>query len=132
MGRSHRRGTSMRTTSETSPPRLCKRRRRIEHLPRYRRKGTPKGFRVAWGLVAARLGSKRNRGAFRSAFWFDSTRPGGQSTAEGMQTRLSDWGSGKRPHPTWPQARARSEAAQNRVEAAISARRSAQTGIADH
>ena len=90
------------------------------------------GLPVAWGLVAARLGSKRNRGAFRSAFWFDSTRPDGQSTAEGMQTRLSDWGSGKRPHPTWPQARARFEAAQNRVEAAISARRSAQARIADH
>ncbi|MDU0348050.1 DEAD/DEAH box helicase [Actinomyces sp. MRS3W] len=83
----------------------------------------------AWGLVAARLGSKRNRGAFRSAFWFDQqnrkTRmplPGGTR----MQTRLKQWRDGEVPHVSWHEARARFRRAERRVEELISRRRAAQ------
>jgi hypothetical protein len=47
---------------------------------------------VAWGLVAARLGRKRNRSAFHSAFWFDETEPKTKTRSDAvprMQTRLA-------------------------------------------
>src|SRR5699024_12443107 len=50
---------------------------------------------AAWGLVAARLGNKSNRGAFRSEFWFDKTDPRTKQplpgTAPRMQSRLLQW-----------------------------------------
>ena len=85
--------------------------------------------RKAWGLVAARLGSKRNRAAFRSAFWFDVTDrdkkriPG---TAPRMQTRLNQWRDGKEPYKTWPQARADFCWAERRVDELIAQREAAQ------
>ena len=83
----------------------------------------------AWGLVAARLGNKRNRGAFRSAFWFDVTGrdkkriPG---TAPRMQTRLSQWRDGKAPYKSWPQARADFCRAEQRVDDLLAQREEAQ------
>ena len=52
---------------------------------------------TAWGLVAARLGRKRNRSAFHSAFWFDEKDPKTKKPVENgvprMQTRLRRQGS---------------------------------------
>ncbi|PHP52979.1 AAA family ATPase [Actinomyces ruminis] len=83
----------------------------------------------AWGLVAARLGNKRNRAAFRNAFWFDrqdwKTRtplPGG----ERMQTRLKQWRDGESPYPRWEEARASFRRAEQRVDELLKRRRAAQ------
>jgi len=82
----------------------------------------------AWGLVAARLGNKRNRAAFRNSFWFDQqdwkTRtpvPGG----ERMQTRLKQWKDDK-TQVNWEEARADFRRAERRVEELIGRRRRAQ------
>ena len=86
----------------------------------------------AWGLVAARLGNKRNRGAFRSAFWFDVTGrdkkpvPG---TAPRMQTRLNQWRDGKVPYKSWPQAREDFRRAERRVDELLAQREAAQCRI---
>lgn len=83
----------------------------------------------AWGLVAARLGNKRNRGAFRSAFWFDVTGrdkkpiPG---TAPRMQTRLNQWRDGKMPYKSWSQAREDFRRAERRVDELLAQREAAQ------
>jgi len=83
----------------------------------------------AWGLVAARLGNKRNRGAFRSAFWFDVTGrdkkpiPG---TAPRMQTRLNQWRDGKMPYKSWSQAREDFRRAERRVDELFAQREAAQ------
>ena len=83
----------------------------------------------AWGLVAARLGNKRNRGAFRSAFWFDVTGrdkkpiPG---MAPRMQTRLNQWRDGKMPYKSWPQAREDFRRAERRVDELFAQREAAQ------
>jgi len=83
----------------------------------------------AWGLVAARLGNKRNRGAFRSAFWFDVTGrdkkpiPG---MAPRMQTRLNQWRDGKMPYKSWPQAREDFRRAERRVDELLAQREAAQ------
>ena len=85
--------------------------------------------RKAWGLVAARLGNKRNRGAFRSAFWFDVTGrdkkpiPG---TAPRMQTRLNQWRDGKVPYKSWPQAREDFHRAERRVDELLAQREAVQ------
>ncbi|HEY5879509.1 MAG TPA: ATP-binding protein [Nakamurella sp.] len=64
---------------------------------------------TAWGLVAARLGRKRNRSAFHSAFWFDQNDPVTHRPVEGgvprMQTTLRQWSDGTRQHKSWAQAR---------------------------
>ena len=85
---------------------------------------------LAWGLVAARLGNKRNRGAFRSAFWFDKKDPRtkGATRDDGirMQTRLQQWRKGDVPHKTWEQARRDFKQAEQRVDALVEQRRQAQ------
>lgn len=84
----------------------------------------------AWGLVAARLGNKRNRGAFQSAFWFDKKDPSDKSTAQGaiprMQTRLAQWRDGAIPHRTWREAREAFRSAEKRVNLLIAQRKRAQ------
>jgi hypothetical protein len=83
---------------------------------------------VAWGLVAARLGRKRNRSEFRSAFWFDPNEPANKPGADGvprMQTMLTQWKDGTRPHKTWANARARFQAAERKVDALIQERHAA-------
>ena len=88
--------------------------------------------RKAWGLVAARLGNKRNRGAFRSAFWFDITGrdkkpvPG---TAPRMQTRLNQWRDGKVSYKSWPQAREDFRRAERHVDELLAQREAAQWRI---
>ncbi|MDN5789606.1 MAG: AAA domain-containing protein [Micrococcales bacterium] len=85
---------------------------------------------TAWGLVAARLGRKRNRSAFHSAFWFDEKDPATNAPVDGgvprMQTRLTQWHNGTAPHKTWAQARDDFADSEHRVDALIRQRRQAQ------
>jgi hypothetical protein len=46
----------------------------------------------AWGLVAAKLGNKKNRSDFVSRFWFDSQGDDGHQPASGFQTLLGQVG----------------------------------------
>jgi AAA domain len=96
---------------------------------------------VAWGLVAARLGRKRNRSAFHSAFWFDEKEPKSKKRSESvprMQSRLTRWRDRKDAHKTWAQARDDFTQAEQRVDALIRQRRQAQdrlqrlTQLAEH
>ena len=86
--------------------------------------------RRAWGLVAARLGNKRNRGDFRSAFWFDVTDPNTKQRVPGtvprMQTRLSQWRDGTAPRTGWSRARENFRRAERRVDELLAQRRAAQ------
>ncbi|MDJ0313811.1 AAA domain-containing protein [Arthrobacter sp. H35-D1] len=92
-----------------------------------------KAERRAWGLVAARLGNKSNRGAFRSAFWFDKTDPRTKQRVPGtgprMQTRLAQWRDGTVPHKSWEDARADFRRAEGRVDEIVELRRRAQTRL---
>jgi len=76
---------------------------------------------TAWGLVAARLGKKKNRSAFYSAFWFDETDPKTTKPVENgvprMQTRLRQWRDGTVPYTPWAQAREAFHSAEQRVDA---------------
>lgn len=84
----------------------------------------------AWGLVAARLGNKRNRSAFHSAFWFDKKDPHTlqpvPSSAPRMQTRLAQWHDGTVPRKSWDEARTDFARAERTVDALLGARRRAQ------
>lgn len=64
---------------------------------------------LAWGIIAARLGNKRNRDRFHSSFWFDRTTKGASGRpVDGiwrMQSRLKRWRDGTVPHKGWDQAR---------------------------
>jgi hypothetical protein len=88
---------------------------------------------TAWGLVAARLGRKRNRSAFHSAFWFDAKDQFTHRPVEGgvprMQTTLKQWSDGTHQHKGWAQARADFLDAERRVDALIRERREAQERI---
>ena len=81
---------------------------------------------AAWGLIAARLGNKRNRSAFRSAFWFDKKDPHTKETDHDdgirMQTRLQQWRDGLVRHKSWEQAREDFTQAELRVDALIEQR----------
>ena len=85
---------------------------------------------VAWGMVAARLGNKRNRSAFQSAFWFDKKDPRTQEPVPGaaprLQTTLAQWRDGVVPHARWSEARATFALAEKRVETILVARYQAQ------
>ncbi|WP_311478922.1 hypothetical protein [uncultured Gulosibacter sp.] len=85
---------------------------------------------TAWGLVAARLGKKKNRSDFRSAFWFDEKDPKTKQPVENgvprMQTRLRQWQDGEVPYTPWAQAREAFHAAEHRVDALIRQRAQAQ------
>lgn len=95
-----------------------------------RTEGAEGAGRRAWGLVAARLGNKRNRGDFRSAFWFDavdpSTRRRVPAAAPRMQTRLSQWRDGTAPRTDWSRAREDFRRAERRVDELLAQRRAAQ------
>lgn len=84
----------------------------------------------AWGLVAARLGRKRNRGAFRTEFWFGETDPVTRKPLDegvaGMQERLQRWFDGTDPHPTWSEARDRFRATEQRLDDLVQERLRAQ------
>lgn len=82
---------------------------------------------TAWGLVAARLGNKRNRSTFHSAFWFDDKHPktGGPVGPPRMQTLLKQWRDGMPPR-TWTQARDAFNRAERRVDDLIAQRQQAQ------
>jgi hypothetical protein len=84
---------------------------------------------AAWGLVAARLGKKRNRSAFYSAFWFDEKEPKTKSRSDAvprLQTRLTRWRNGEDPRTPWAQARDDFTKAEQTVDALIGQRREAQ------
>ncbi len=89
---------------------------------------------TAWGLVAAKLGSKSNRAAFRSEFWFDKTDPRTKQrlpgTAPRMQTRLIQWRDGEVPRRSWADARDAFLQAERRVVELIEARRAAEDRLA--
>lgn len=84
----------------------------------------------AWGLVAARLGNKRNRSAFHSAFWFDKKDPRTKEpmpdSPPRMQTRLARWSDGSAPHKIWKEARDDFARAEQRVDVLLTKRRQAQ------
>ncbi|MFT4164341.1 MAG: AAA domain-containing protein [Microlunatus sp.] len=87
----------------------------------------------AWGVIAARLGNKGNRAAFRSEFWFDKTDPRTKQRVPGssprMQTRLVEWRDGTAPHVSWDVARARFAQAEHRVDELIGMRVAAQARL---
>ncbi|MFV0451375.1 MAG: DEAD/DEAH box helicase [Propioniciclava sp.] len=89
---------------------------------------------AAWGLVAARLGNKTNRGAFRSEFWFDKTNPRTKQripgTAPRMQSRLLQWRDGEVSTRSWSDARDAFQQAERRVDELIEARRAAEDRLA--
>jgi len=89
---------------------------------------------TAWGLVAARLGNKSNRGAFRSEFWFDKTNPRTKQripgTAPRMQSRLLQWRDGEVPTRSWSEARDAFQQVERRVDKLIEARRAAEDRLA--
>lgn len=101
-------------------------RRAAQDLDGKAAKGPPP---TAWSLVAARLGRKRNRSAFHSAFWFDekeaANRPVEGDTPR-MQTTLKRWRDGTRLHRSWAQARADLLDAEGKVDGLIRERRDAQ------
>src|SRR5690606_15286376 len=85
---------------------------------------------TAWGLVAARLGRKKNRSAFHSAFWFDKkdskTEKPVEDSIPRMQTTLTRWRNGDAPYTPWAQARTAFTTAERRVNALIQQRAQAQ------
>ncbi|WP_222844614.1 DEAD/DEAH box helicase [Saccharomonospora sp. CUA-673] len=85
---------------------------------------------TAWGLVAARLGKKKNRAAFHSAFWFDEKDPKTNKPVEDsvprMQTRLTRWRDHDAPYTPWAQARETFNTAEQRVDTLIRQRAQAQ------
>jgi hypothetical protein len=81
--------------------------------------GHPSAQPRAWGLIAARLGKKQNRSAFRSAFWFDEKTATDAAIARGtprMQTTLNRWIDGSVPFRPWHEARSVFNDALQRVE----------------
>lgn len=84
----------------------------------------------AWGLVAARLGNKRNRSAFHSAFWFDKKDPRTNEPVPDspprMQTRLAQWRDGSATHKTWKDAREDFVRAERHVDALVERRKQAE------
>lgn len=91
------------------------------------------GSSNAWGLIAARLGNKSNRGSFFSAFWFDKKpragSPSDAKTVPGMLTLLKEWASGAREHRSWLDARNAFQAAKARVDKLIQRRQDAQSRL---
>ena len=83
----------------------------------------------AWGLIAAKLGNKSNRGSFFSSFWFDQKPHGSGTSASdavpGMLTLLKNWESGATPHRSWQEARDEFQAKAARVNELIRLRREA-------
>ncbi len=75
---------------------------------------------TAWGLVAARLGKKKNRSAFYSAFWFGEKDPKTNKPIEDgvprFRTRLTRWRDGDAPYTPWKQAKEAFAAAEQRVD----------------
>lgn len=90
---------------------------------------------VAWGLVAARLGRKRNRTAFHSSFWFGDPDPivsdPVTDSVPGMQKLLTQWRDGKVPVKPWAQARIDFTKVEHRVDALLEQRRTAQQRLRD-
>lgn len=89
---------------------------------------------ASWGLVAAKLGNKSNRGTFRSEFWFDKTDPRTKQRLPGtvprMQTRLIQWRDGEAPKRSWADAREAFRRAERRVDELIDARQAAEDRLA--
>lgn len=87
----------------------------------------------AWGLVAARLGKKSNRAAFRSAFWFDKNTDGNKTPKDKpsprMMTRLSEWSDGTAPFTPWKQARKDFSAREQHVNALLKERQLAEARL---
>ncbi|MGL4340455.1 MAG: DEAD/DEAH box helicase [Rhodoglobus sp.] len=84
----------------------------------------------AWGLIAARLGNKRNRNDFYSAFWFDKKDPHTKEpvpdSVPRMQTRLARWSDGSVQRKSWKEACGDFTRAEQRVDALLMERKQAQ------
>ncbi|MFT3877364.1 MAG: AAA domain-containing protein [Propioniciclava sp.] len=83
----------------------------------------------AWGLVAARLGNKRNRSNFRRRFWFDTTDKADDSAAgrtPGMYATLETWVGKEGERTNWADARSAFAKAEAKVQALIDERHQAQ------
>ncbi|MDO4242895.1 MAG: AAA domain-containing protein [Actinomyces sp.] len=81
---------------------------------------------AAWGLVAARLGNRGNRDAFRRRFWFDYDDRSTGARSCGMQTRLKQWKDGVVRPANWVEACADFWRAHKRVDTLIALRADAQ------
>lgn len=89
----------------------------------------------AWGLIAAKLGRKRNRTEFHSDFWFGDKAATGKSKRNPddvprMQERLKMWRDGTAPHTPWRTARQAFKAAERRVDLLLEQRSQAESRIA--
>lgn len=84
----------------------------------------------AWGLIAARLGNKKNRDKFQSSFWYDKTDPKTNVPIPGslprMQTRLKEWAGYPASRKKWSEARAEFTRAEQRVDELIARRKLSQ------
>ncbi len=75
------------------------------------------GDRVAWALIAAKLGKRSNRGQFKSAFWFKPKGKADMAVSEraNMQDQLSTWM--RSPPMVWADEVARFRAAHDEAAA---------------
>ncbi|MGH8794398.1 MAG: AAA domain-containing protein [Stackebrandtia sp.] len=91
-----------------------------DKLDDYQRDGVKRGWREAWGLIAAKLGKSANRGEFAKAFWFgvkESKTRDGTVVPElpGMMRVLKDW-TRSSPEQSWREAVDRFRQAEKHVE----------------
>lgn len=88
----------------------------------------------AWGLVAARLGRRSYRSAFRDTFWFQGwdadAKDAVEGVAPGMFVRLRDWAA-RPPVRSWARSRQAFRAAERRVTDLVEERRQAERRLAE-
>lgn len=87
----------------------------------------------AWGMIAAKMGSKKNRTAFKSAFWFDGpahkSGPNKGKKPPRMQSLLTQWRDKKRDCVSWKDATKHFRRAQHKVEKLVAERAAAQSRL---
>lgn len=87
----------------------------------------------AWGMVAAWLGNRKTREAFRSEYWFDKPGPGdGEAGCVRMLGRLRDWRDGKASHQSWWLAKHNFHQAEKKVKRLTRAMADARDAMLNH